>query len=134
MSRPGIDVALDNDSVLLVPRQQPYTAMFKQCSQDAPLGNPAVLYVDITTVPECTETSISMVDLDLDVLRLLDGSVVVEDEDEFADHQVIYGYPKDIVALAEVSLQRVLADVRAGAEPFDKAAEAWLATLSRAQR
>ena len=33
-----------------------------------------------------------MVDLDLDVIRMRDGGIL-DDEDEFAEHQVRYGYP-----------------------------------------
>lgn len=36
-----------------------------------------------------------MVDLDLDVVRRFDGSAEILDEDEFAEHQVRYGYPPE---------------------------------------
>ena len=34
------------------------------------------------------------VDLDLDVIQGLSGRVWVDDEDEFADHRVRWGYPR----------------------------------------
>ena len=36
-----------------------------------------------------------MVDLDLDVIRMRDGRIILDDEDEFEEHQVRYAYPPD---------------------------------------
>ena len=38
------------------------------------------------------------VDLDLDVVRGPTGRVWVDDEDEFAEHQVAFDYPDDVVS------------------------------------
>ena len=43
-------------------------------------------------------TVLRAVDLDLDVVRGTDGPLVVDDEDEFAEHQVALGYPPEVVA------------------------------------
>jgi protein associated with RNAse G/E len=68
-----------------------------------------------------------MIDLDLDVVRLRrDGRVFVDDEDEFAEHQVRYGYPPEVVNKAEQAAASLLAAVSAGLEPFGTAAERWL--------
>ena len=40
------------------------------------------------------------VDLDLDVVEGLDREVWVDDEDEFAEHRVELGYPREVVDLA----------------------------------
>jgi protein associated with RNAse G/E len=61
---------------------------------------------------------VTMVDLDLDVVRTRTGQVYVDDEDEFAQHQVQLGYPADVVALAQGSCEEVLAAVRAEQAPF----------------
>ncbi len=89
------------------------------------------LYVDIATPGEWDGTVLRAVDLDLDVIRLPEqlppaetlpwetapagpGEVFVDDEDEFAEHQVAYGYPAEVIAAAQASCDQVLAAVRAG--------------------
>ena len=60
--------------------------------------------------------------------------LVVDDEDEFAEHQVSFGYPPEVVSLAEESCSWVLATVRSGSAPFDRGAAGtagrWLASLN----
>jgi protein associated with RNAse G/E len=46
-----------------------------------------------------------------------DGSVLVMDEDEFADHQVKYAYPPDVIASARASCDWVAANIST-TEPF----------------
>ena len=68
-----------------------------------------------------------MVDLDLDVVRLRpDSRVVVDDQDEFAEHQVRYGYPPDVISQAEQAAAALVAMVSARVEPFGTVSEAWL--------
>ena len=62
------------------------------------------------------------VDLDLDVVRGNTGRVWVDDEDEFADHRVRFGYPDEIAAAAMASCDRVHAAVVAGTAPYDGSA------------
>jgi hypothetical protein len=90
---------------------------------------------------------VRMVDLDLDVVRLADpmpdhaleaavaagrtsGEIYVDDEDEFAEHQVAFGYPADVIERAQASCDEVLAAVRAGLPPYDGAHRRWLDALS----
>ena len=88
------------------------------------------VYVDITTPPAWDGSTLRAVDLDLDVVRLQDGSVYVDDEDEFAEHRLSYGYPPDVVAMAEASAARVLAAVRDRRAPFDEETpQRWLDLL-----
>jgi protein associated with RNAse G/E len=91
-------------------------------------------YVDITTVPRWERTpaglTVRAVDLDLDVFRTWTGDVVVDDEDEFAEHRVTLAYPDDVVRAAERSCAAVAAAVRARAEPFGTTGAAWLAKLA----
>jgi predicted RNA-binding protein associated with RNAse of E/G family len=129
MSRPGVALELTHDAVLLVPRDRAFTATFNSYPATAVHENQPELYVDITTVPEFNDGTIVTVDLDLDVLRLQDGSVIVDDEDEFRDHLDRYAYPDAIVRLAEQSCHAVLADVSSGAEPFHLASEVWMTSL-----
>ncbi len=50
----------------------------------------------------------------------------VDDEDEFAEHQVRYGYPPEVVSQAEKAAAWLLAAVTAGVEPFGSVSQAWL--------
>ncbi len=88
-------------------------------------------YVDITSAPTREGTTWRAVDLDLDVVERVWGEVYVDDEDEFAEHQLSYGYPADVVAAAEASCTRVLSMVTDHTAPFDGAtAEKWLTVLA----
>ena len=84
------------------------------------------------------------VDLDLDVIkmspeRLADalewmagpGETFVDDEDEFAEHQVAYNYPPGVIESARASCDEALAEVSAGLAPYDGAHLRWLDELGR---
>jgi protein associated with RNAse G/E len=89
------------------------------------------IYCDITTPPRWpTADTVTMVDLDLDVLRRRGtGHTVLVDEDEFAEHQVRYGYPPEVIASAEQSARGLLEAVAAGSGPFGGAHRKWLAMV-----
>lgn len=114
--------------VVLVPRHEWWIASFN----DVTLPDPEV-YVDVTTGTRWpSETHITAVDLDLDVVRHRDGSVTLLDEDEFEQHRVLYAYPGDLVDRALASAEWLLDAVAARREPFDHTAERWLEQLARA--
>ncbi len=73
------------------------------------------------------------VDLDLDVFRRLDGTVAIDDEDEFEEHQVTYGYPRDVIDLARRSCAEVAASIRADAEPWAGVGHRWVEVASHTQ-
>jgi hypothetical protein len=131
LSRPGVCLVTDQAQVTLVPDDAPFLATFY-----APGGLAHCdVYVDITTVPSWgtgqpgpVET-VTAVDLDLDVVRGWSGRVWVEDEDEFADHRLRYGYPGDVVRLAATSCEQVRQAVEAGLAPYDGTAVSWFAAL-----
>jgi uncharacterized protein len=89
--------------------------------------------VDVSTVPTWLTghpgRTVTVVDLDLDVVRGWSGRVWVEDEDEFADHRLRYAYPGDVVRLAATSCARVRCAVEEGRAPYDGTAAAWFAAL-----
>lgn len=132
MSRPGMAVRNQVDQVGLVPPagapgiERGWLATFH-----APGGPRMLVYVDITSPPTWDGSVLRAVDLDLDVVRGIDGRVWVEDEDEFAEHQVELGYPGDVVALAEASRDHVHAAVLGEHPPYDGSHEPWLAALGR---
>ena len=137
--RPGYEFHSDVDAVTLVPTGGWYAATFH-----AP-GIWCDLYVDIATPGEWDGTVLRAVDLDLDVIRMAvtlpatlgsrrlaaAGEVFVDDEDEFAEHQVAFGYPADVVEAAQTSCEAVLAAVRAGHPPYDGTHRRWLDELAR---
>lgn len=87
------------------------------------------VYCDVTTVSEWRNGLVTMIDLDLDVLRLADGTVYLDDEEEFIEHQVMYGYPPGVIKAAEAVAQELLEAVRSGDGPFGGAHEHWLAQV-----
>lgn len=89
--------------------------------------SPGRVYVDITTPPEWSGTTVRIVDLDLDVERFGDGPALLRDEDEFAEHQREMAYPPDVVAAAEAAAVEVLDLVWTGREAFGAVAAAWVA-------
>ncbi len=141
-SRPGNEFRSRVDTVTLVPTGGWHAATFH-----AP-GIWCDVYVDMSTPGEWDGDVLRMVDLDLDVIRLpeqlsddaLDaamtqgrvaGETFVDDEDEFAEHQVAFGYPADVIASAQASCEAVLTAVRARTAPYDDTPRRWLEELGR---
>lgn len=139
VARPGYSFVTEVESVALVPREGWFLARFH-----AP-GIWCDRYVDISTPPVWDGATLRAVDLDLDVIRMAPepppggednqrppwGTVYVDDEDEFAEHRIAFGYPDDVVAAAEASRDAVLADMQAQVPPFDATTtERWLAAVS----
>lgn len=118
----GPDVPLAVAHVILFPRGAWWTAAFNAAPRETEV------YCDITTPPEwVSPDEVTMVDLDLDVVRKRkDGDTRLVDQDEFAEHQVRFGYPADVVAEAETAGQWLLAAVTQGARPFGGERHRWL--------
>jgi hypothetical protein len=124
--RPGKRFVADFGCVSLVPRHDAahFAAFYDDTYQ-------AAVYVDMTTPALWQDDTVTMVDLDLDVILLRDErGLVLADEDEFEEHQLLYGYPPEIIALAEDSAERVYAAVQAGEAPYDGSAQPWLERLA----
>jgi predicted RNA-binding protein associated with RNAse of E/G family len=112
-----------HDFVTLVPYEGDWIANFNPFSTE----HEVAVYIDVTTRPSYENGVISAVDLDLDVIRLFDGSVRVLDEDEFAEHQVRYGYPPSVITRARATTDELVGRMTAGIDPFETAAAARLA-------
>jgi protein associated with RNAse G/E len=108
----------EDGGVVLVPRGQWWMAWF-------PSGGPFQLYVDIVTPPSRADDTITMIDLDLDVVRWREGDVEVLDELEFQEHRVSFGYPEDLIAGAQQASVEVFEQVRAGEPPFVEPPARW---------
>jgi hypothetical protein len=128
MTRPGRAVRPPNHQVGLVPRDRGFLATFH-----GP-GGQVRTYVDMTTVPAWDGVLVRAVDLDLDVIESLENQVYVDDEDEFAEHQITLGYPPHIIALAQRTKDEVYAAMTTSTAPFDGSAARWLTALEAALR
>ncbi|MEN3271942.1 MAG: uncharacterized protein V7636_703 [Actinomycetota bacterium] len=93
-------------------------------------GGDVRLYIDVTNEPTRSGDCVHAIDLDLDVLRWADGRVTLDDEDEFDEHRVAFGYPDDVAAKARATAAELLDAVRASEEPFAAASSTWLARMA----
>lgn len=125
-SHPGRSIEADWVSVGVVPhRDAAHLPTFNRPTEVIS----SEVYVDIATPPVWEDAVVRSIDLDLDVVRRWNGDVEILDEDEFEAHQLEYGYPPEIITLAEESAERVYAAVAAGAAPYDGSAERWFDVL-----
>ena len=119
------------DWVILISADQPWSAEFY------PAPKHMQTYVDMTTPAVWTggpdSPAVSMVDLDLDVIQRRDGTVFIDDEDEFADHQGSLSYPPEIVVMARRSADQVIAAISEGTEPFGRVGRAWVDSWQQVQ-
>jgi uncharacterized protein len=108
--------------VMLFPRDAWWTACF-----NAP-PHRTEIYCDVSTVPRWPdEHTVTMVDLDLDVIRRRHGrKIILDDEDEFDEHRVAYGYPAEVVASARRSAGWLLEAVAGRTQPFHGSYREWL--------
>jgi uncharacterized protein len=123
LARRGLEraVTFTEAYVMLFPRDAWWTA----CFNAAP--NKTEIYCDISTVPRWPdERTVTMVDLDLDVIRKRNGRIYLDDADEFEEHQVRYGYPPEVIDAARRSADWLMTAVTDHAEPFADAAAQWL--------
>jgi hypothetical protein len=113
--------------VVLFPPEGRWTPCF---NEDASALTGTAIYTDITNRPEWSRDgdgwTVTMVDLDLDVVQRRDGSVHIDDEDEFAEHQVAMGYPTYVIARARADCAHVFLAMEAGDEPYGSVGRAWL--------
>jgi hypothetical protein len=121
LSRPGHGFESQVRWVTLFPDDRPWSASFYEA------GHPDTdVYVDMTTVPVWHGAQVSLVDLDLDVILLVDGCLILDDEDEFDEHRRSLAYPDDVVSLARRSADEVLTAIGSGLEPFLTVGQGWL--------
>jgi protein associated with RNAse G/E len=119
----------EHDHVLLFPRDGWWTGSFNAAPHRTEI------YCDITTVPTWpTPDLVTMVDLDLDVRRRRVGTVEILDEDEFAAHQVRYGYPPEVIEQAWAAAQWLAGALRERVEPFGTGYHRWLEILAEERK
>lgn len=88
---------------------------------------PYTHFVDIVTPPRWVSPHrYEMIDLDLDVVVHRDGTIEIDDEDEFEAHQVRYRYTREMIEHALAETEWVVDALRRRAEPFFEVANSWL--------
>ncbi|MBX3065961.1 MAG: DUF402 domain-containing protein [Anaerolineae bacterium] len=75
-------------------------------------------YCNIAMPAELHDSELRWIDLDLDVRIFADGRYEILDEDEFEEHRLKYGYPKDVQEKAQSAVQEILDLARRRQEPF----------------
>lgn len=132
-TRPGQSFVTETEHVVLVPRPGVLATADAGWVATFYDGHPSIhTYVDITTPALTSPGLVTCVDLDLDVVRDHEGNRVwVDDEDEFAEHQVTLGYPPEVIDGARAACEAVRSAVERRDEPFGTASRGWLAHLAR---
>ena len=102
--------------LFLIPRTGCWSATWYPPSEEQ-----LEVYIDINTEPTWTGNTVSMTDLDFDVLRHRNGAVELLEASEFDDHRLAYDYPPHLVAFARRAAASTLALAQVPAEPFDRA-------------
>ncbi|MEU4427418.1 DUF402 domain-containing protein [Actinoplanes sp. NPDC024001] len=118
------------DSVRLLPHDGWWMAMF--------LAEPnrKDVYCDVTTPAQRTAPGqFTVIDLDLDLIRYrADHRVVIDDEDEFAEHRHRFGYPDEVVTRATGAVAELRDALAGNHEPFAAHYRAWMGRLTGARR
>ncbi|WP_127473036.1 DUF402 domain-containing protein [Microbacterium sulfonylureivorans] len=124
-SRPGRTFAPEHPNVTLVPPSGDYA----YTRNAAP--HHTRIYIDIAWDLRWEAGEPTGIDMDLDVVERTDRGVYIDDEDEWDEHRVAYGYPLDVVAHLEALAADLEKRVTAHEAPFDDAtADAWLDRLA----
>jgi protein associated with RNAse G/E len=125
-SRPGAAFYTRSDAVLLVPRSGDWVATF----YDEAHPNGVRVYVDLAVAHEWTDirpavTEFHVIDMDLDVIRMAERGVFIDDQDEFAEHRVSMNYPDRLVEDIQVAADELYQAVKAQQAPFDGTDVEW---------
>lgn len=87
---------------------------------------PRLHYINVATPATWADGTIHFIDLDLDVIwRAQTDEVILDDEDEFALHQVRFGYPPALIEECLRSSATVIDLIARRVYPFDGSMYAW---------
>lgn len=104
--------------VKLVPTGTFWTACFQPVDP--------VVDVDIVLPPTWKGAVLEEIDLELDIVMSGDGRIRVRDREEWNRVRALWPVPEDLVATAEETCARILAQVEKGCEPFGSTGGRWL--------
>ncbi len=117
-SADGGQKVLPSDGVQLLPEAGWWVA-FWWCAE-------SWIGVDICTPPVLDGSGWSYIDLELDLARLADGSVLLVDEDEFEQTVIACRLPGDVVTAARMTAKDLQARLTTPSEPVVAAGWDWL--------
>lgn len=128
--RPGKAVKAGRAHVLLFPPDHGWVGRLYAGAPEGLIR----YYIDLSTVPVWSQTAtgleVSMVDLDLDVVERGGQAPYIDDEDEFLDHQALFGYPADLVDQVRRDADELLEAVIVGRPPFaEDVVRRWVTAL-----
>jgi protein associated with RNAse G/E len=103
----------------LVPEGRWWTAIWSYRQQ-------VDVYVDIIAPPTWRGSTVTMIDIDLDLVRWADGRVEVLDEHEFVQHQAEMEYPPRLVDTARATTAQLALALESRHEPFGDVGEQWM--------
>jgi uncharacterized protein len=83
-------------------------------------GETRFWYCNINLPPIIESSSITYVDLDLDVLVQTDGSYQILDSDEFAHHAQMFQYPPEVEESAQQALTELISRLEVRQFPFNQ--------------
>lgn len=111
----------DHDAVVFFPNDRWWSAMFL-------VGAPVDIHVDISTPARVEGSTVTTIDLDLDVV-VRQGTVSLVDVDEFDEHRILHSYDAAQIREAERAAHDVRSMIAAGEFPFDGSHRARLEEL-----
>lgn len=76
-------------------------------------------YCNVNMPPVLVESTLDYVDLDIDVIVSVDGTVAVVDEDEFEENAVRFKYPRFIRSRAQAAVDELVLLARSRVFPFE---------------
>jgi uncharacterized protein len=124
-ARPGLQFVPKHPNVTLMPPSGDYAFTRNAAPHHTRT------YIDIAWDVRWEGGQPTGIDMDLDVVDRAEVGVYIDDEDEWDEHRVAYGYPADVVARLEALAADLHRRVTDAVAPFDDAtADAWLARLA----
>lgn len=126
VSRPGHGHWAESDAVCLIPHTGSWLGTFYD-----DVHEDFRTYLDLSTQIGWRALArggweVNSVDMDLDVVDSRSRGLYLDDEDEFALHSELMGYPHRLVAAINAEARTLLDAVGSHLAPFDDTAHGWL--------
>ncbi|MDX2377323.1 YgaC family protein [Microbacterium sp. LRZ72] len=123
--RPGRALTAPHDNVTLMAPSGDHALTMNAA------GHRTRVYIDLAWDVRWQDGEPTGIDMDLDVIDRAER-VFIDDIDEWEEHSVLYGYPRDVMTHLEDAAADLERRVRAHEPPYDRpTAERWLTELAR---
>jgi hypothetical protein len=128
VAKPAVAFYAASDALVMIPHDGHHVVTFF----DELHPKKVEIYVDIVSDIRWQQLAagsgyeVTLIDMDLDVIRTFDErGTWIDDEDEFAEHQVVMNYPDWAVSAAQSECNRIYSAVKDRVPPFDGTADDW---------